>query len=107
MTKHLGAFEFSILSELISHPNDAYGGSLQERLSERLERDVSFGAIYTTLERLEQKGYVSSRWGEPTAERGGRRKRYYQIEASGRKAVHDTAALFASSFAFGPAFGAA
>jgi len=91
----LGTFEYQILSVLLRQPRDAYGATLQERIEETTGRDVSIGALYTTLDRLERKGLVSSWWGEPTAERGGRRKRYYRIEASGAEAVSRTEALHA------------
>jgi len=89
----LGTFEYQILSVLLRNPRDAYGATLQERIEETTGRDVSIGALYTTLDRLERKGMVSSWWGEPTAERGGRRKRYYRIEASGEDAVERTEAI--------------
>jgi DNA-binding PadR family transcriptional regulator len=48
---------------------------------------VSAGAVYTTLERLEARGLVSSSWGDPTPERGGKRKRHYRIRPAGREAL--------------------
>ena len=89
----LGPFEHTILSVLLRQPRDAYGATLQERIEELTGRDVSVGALYTTLDRLERKGLVSSSWGEATPERGGRRKRYYKIEGSGVEAVRRTDAL--------------
>ncbi len=86
----LGTFEFQILSVLQQQPDDAYGVTIQNRIAERTGRDVSVGALYTALDRLEKKGFVSSRWGEPTSERGGRRKRHYRIEAPGIRAVQRT-----------------
>jgi DNA-binding PadR family transcriptional regulator len=56
----------------------------------RTGRDLSIGAVYGTLERLESKGYVSSFLGEPTAERGGRAKRLFRIEAEGQRALRNT-----------------
>lgn len=82
MRDQLGPFERRVLQVLIRHPSNAYGISILKRL-EALGLKSSVGALYTTLERLEGKGYVSSSWGEPTAERGGRRKRFYQITAAG------------------------
>jgi len=82
----LGPFEREILQVLIAHPQNAYGVPILGWLKEAFGRDYSVGALYTTLERLEKKGLVKSEWGEPTAERGGRRKRYYQISASGHRA---------------------
>ena len=89
----LGNFEFTVLSVLMLQPRDAYGATLHERIEERTGRDVSIGALYTALDRLERKGLVSSWWGEATAERGGRRKRYYKIEAIGADAVRRTEQL--------------
>jgi len=97
----LGNFEFSILSVLISHPRDAHGASIHERLEVATGRDYSVGAIYTALDRMERKGYVGSSWGEPTAERGGRRKRYYRIKAPGIEAIRRTEAMYAAPSSFG------
>jgi PadR family transcriptional regulator PadR len=86
----LGNFEFQLLAVLLERPRDAYGVSIMERIEERTGRAPSLGAIYTGLDRLEKKGFVKSWWGEPTMERGGRRKRYYKIEKSGAEAVRRT-----------------
>lgn len=83
----LGALEFQLLAVLLEHPRDAYGITIMQRVEERTGKARSLAAIYATLDRLQRKGLVSSWWGEPTEERGGRRKRYYQIEASGQEAV--------------------
>lgn len=61
----------------------AYGVAIRQELEERLERPVSFGGVYTTLERLVEKGMLSSRIGEPTSERGGRAKKFFQVEPRG------------------------
>jgi PadR family transcriptional regulator, regulatory protein PadR len=92
----LGPFEYQILSVLLRYPRDAYGATIQERIKDLTGRGPSIGALYTTLDRLSQKGFVSSRWGEPTNERGGRRKRYYKIEASGAQAVRKAEAITAA-----------
>jgi PadR family transcriptional regulator, regulatory protein PadR len=83
----LGALEFQLLAVLLEHPRDAYGITIMQRVEERSGKTRSLAAIYATLDRLQRKGLVSSWWGEPTEERGGRRKRYYKIEASGQEAV--------------------
>jgi DNA-binding PadR family transcriptional regulator len=83
----LGPLEFQVLAVLLEHPRDAYGVTIMRRLAQRTGRARSLAAIYATLDRLQGKGMVGSWWGEPTAERGGRRKRLYRIEASGREAV--------------------
>ncbi len=84
----LGEFEQVALLALIRLRSNAYGASIRQEIAERAGRDVSLGAIYTTLERLERKGFVSSARGAPTPERGGRAKRFYKIEAPGERALH-------------------
>ncbi len=83
----LGEFEQVALLALIRLRADAYGTRIRQEIAERTGRDVSLGAIYTTLERLERKGFVSSARGAPTPERGGRAKRFYKIEAPGARAL--------------------
>ena len=86
----LGRLEFQLLAVLLEQPRDAYGVTIMQRVEERAGHTRSLAAIYAALDRLQTKGMVSSRWGEPTSERGGRRKRYYKIEASGAEAVRQT-----------------
>jgi PadR family transcriptional regulator, regulatory protein PadR len=83
----LGIFEYELLSILLQEPNGSYGAKMLNQIEELTRRSISVGAIYTSLDRLEAKGFVSSWWGEPTLERGGRRKRFYKIEGSGVKAL--------------------
>jgi PadR family transcriptional regulator PadR len=87
MSDHLGDFEQLVMLAVLRLDDEAYGTSIREELKVRAERDVSPGAIFTTLERLESRGLVSSRYGEPTAERGGRSKRFYKLTADGRRAL--------------------
>src|ERR1051325_3585638 len=86
----LGEFEELVMLAIEAMAGKAYGVSIRERIEKAAERPTSYGAIYATLERLEKKGYISSRQGEATAERGGRAKRYYTVEPSGLKAIKDT-----------------
>lgn len=72
-----------VLAALIRLGSDAYGVSVLSEIEERAGRSVSIGALYATLNRLEKKGYVKSRMGESTAERGGRAKRYFEITPEG------------------------
>jgi DNA-binding PadR family transcriptional regulator len=81
--KSLGEFEQLVLFALVALGDEAYGASVRREIEARTERSVSAGAVYTVLERLESHGLVSSRVGEPSAERGGRRKKYYRIEPAG------------------------
>ena len=86
----LGEFEILVLAALIRLGDDAYGVSVRRDIEERTARTVSIGAVYTTLSRLESKGFVSSHVGEPTARRGGRAKKYFRAEPAGRKALENT-----------------
>jgi PadR family transcriptional regulator PadR len=84
---YLGEFEQHVLAALLRLRGNAYGVTIRREIMERTGRDVAVGAIYATLDRLEAKGYVSSRIGEATPERGGRAKRYFDIEAPGAHAL--------------------
>jgi PadR family transcriptional regulator, regulatory protein PadR len=88
----LGEFEQLVLLALLRQGSDAYGVSLSEEISERTRREVSLGAVYKALDRLEQKGFVASRVGEPTALRGGRRKKHYRLLAPGQRALKQSLA---------------
>jgi PadR family transcriptional regulator PadR len=67
----------------------AYGAEVHREIESRTGRSVVVGAVYTGLARLEQSGLISSMVGEPTPERGGRRKRYYRVEATGLQALRN------------------
>lgn len=66
---------------------DAYGTTIRQEVEARTGRAISPGALYTALDRLEKRGYVSSRTGEATPERGGRRKKLYRLEPAGARAL--------------------
>jgi DNA-binding PadR family transcriptional regulator len=83
----LGGFELLVLLALIRLGDEAYGVPISEAIEESSGKEVAMGSVYITLERLEQKGLVSSRLGEPTAERGGRAKTYFRITAKGLREV--------------------
>ncbi len=83
----LGGFELLVLLALIRIGDEAYGVPISEAIEESSGKEVAMGSVYITLERLEQKGFVSSRLGEPTAERGGRAKTYFRITAKGLREV--------------------
>jgi PadR family transcriptional regulator PadR len=87
MGGNLGDFEQLVMLAVMRLDDEAYGTSIREELKARAEREVSPGAIFTTLERLEARGLVTSRYGEPTAERGGRSKRFYKLTAEGRRGL--------------------
>jgi DNA-binding PadR family transcriptional regulator len=92
---YLGEFEIVVLSTLLHLAENAYGMTIRCSIEERTGRSVSIGAIYATLRRLERKGLVNSRLGEPTAERGGRAKRFFALEPAGEEAVARSRAMFA------------
>ena len=83
----LGSLEHIVLLAVARLGDDAYGMRIRREIEARTGRDLSIGAVYTTLERLEKKGFVSSFTGEPTAERGGRAKRHFSLEAGGERAL--------------------
>ncbi|MDE3135209.1 MAG: helix-turn-helix transcriptional regulator [Acidobacteriota bacterium] len=84
---YLGEFEHIVLLALLRLDKQAYGMRIRQEIEQRTGRSVAIGAVYATLDRMEAKGYVSSRLGEPTAERGGRAKRFFRIEAEGAEAL--------------------
>jgi len=91
----LGDFEQLVLLALMRQGADAYGVSIASEISDRAGRDVSIGAVYKALERLEDKGFVASLVGEPTPERGGRRKKYFRLLPAGQRALRASLAAIA------------
>jgi DNA-binding PadR family transcriptional regulator len=83
----LGEFEQIVLLALLRIGADAYGASVCLEIEKRSSRSASLSAVHTTLERLEQKGMVRSRIGDPTPQRGGKRKRHYEVSAPGMRAL--------------------
>ena len=79
----LGGFESLLLLAVLRLGERAYGVTIRQELLERAKTDFAIGAIYTGLSRLERKGFVESWLGEPTAESGGRAKRFYRLTATG------------------------
>lgn len=93
-TPFLGEFEQIVLLAILRLSDGAYGVSIRNELAERTGREAAPGALYTTLDRLEEKGYVVSRLGEPTRERGGRARRYYSVTGAGVRAVTEAQRAF-------------
>jgi DNA-binding PadR family transcriptional regulator len=83
----LGEFEHLVLLAAARLQPDGYGRTLREEIEARTQRSVSVGALYATLDRLESKGLLRSRQGDPTPERGGRSKRYFSLTAAGARAL--------------------
>jgi DNA-binding PadR family transcriptional regulator len=86
----LGGFENLLLLAVLRLDNHAYGITIRQELFDKAHKDVAVGAIYTGLERLERKGLVESWVGEPTAERGGRAKKFYRVTAVGLRVLNET-----------------
>jgi PadR family transcriptional regulator, regulatory protein PadR len=87
---YLGEFEHIIILALLRLEDRAYGVTVRQEIEFRIQREVSIGAVYAALDRLETKGYVKSRHGDPTPERGGRSKRFFRVTAKGMAAVNRT-----------------
>jgi PadR family transcriptional regulator PadR len=85
----LGTLELYVLLTVLRQNGTAYGVSIAEDLEERTGKRWSLGAIYTTLDRLKTKRYVTAKNGEPTPERGGRAKIYFEITGLGQTAAND------------------
>ena len=101
-TRPLGEFECAVLLAVARLGEGAYGISIRADLKARLGREVSIGAIYTTLERLRQKGLVSVFHGDPTPERGGRAKKFFAIEQRGAAALEETRRLSEAMWGMDP-----
>jgi PadR family transcriptional regulator PadR len=86
----LGEFEQVVLLAVARLAGEGYGTTIRREIERRTGRDVSVGALYATLDRLERKGYVASRTGEPTPERGGRARRHFDLTDAGVRALRDT-----------------
>ena len=83
----LGHFELLVLLALLRHGEDAYGVPIARAIEHSTGKPVILASVYNTLERLEEKGWARSTIGKPTAERGGRAKRYFSITAAGLREV--------------------
>jgi PadR family transcriptional regulator PadR len=87
---YLGEFELMVMLALIRLGENAYGVPISREIELNSGREVAIGSVYSALERLEHKGFVSSNLGEPTAERGGRAKRYFRVTTKGLHEVRKT-----------------
>jgi PadR family transcriptional regulator PadR len=86
-TAALGDFEQLVLLGVLRLDEGAYGAAIRQEIHQRSGRDVSINAVYTTLDRLEGKGFLRSWVGEPTAQRGGRRRKFYAMRPAGTLAL--------------------
>jgi DNA-binding PadR family transcriptional regulator len=95
--QNLGELEQVLLLALLRLGGEAYGAAIRQEIRERTKRSITPGAIYPTLDRLEERGLLRSRLGDPRPERGGRARRYFKVTAAGvreiKAAWRQTAAL--------------
>lgn len=92
----LGEFEQILLLALVRLEKQAYGMAIRDEIEARTGREVSIGSVYSALDRMERTGFVTSRLGDPTSARGGRAKRFYELERSGVVALHRSRAALSS-----------
>ena len=92
----LGDFEQLVLLGVLRLDAEAYGAAIRREIHVRSGRDVSINAVYTTLDRLESKGLLRSWVGEPTAQRGGRRRKFYELRPTGLAALRQAYRAFRS-----------
>jgi PadR family transcriptional regulator PadR len=90
----LGDFEQLVLLGVLRLDAEAYGAAIRREIHMRSGRDVSINAVYTTLDRLESKGLLKSWVGEPTAQRGGRRRKFYELRPAGLAALRQAYRAF-------------
>jgi len=86
---YLGEFQEIVLLTVMILDGEGYGVTIQQELSKRIGRGITRGALHSALSRLEEKGFINSDMGGATAERGGRKKRFYKITAYGIKALEE------------------
>jgi DNA-binding PadR family transcriptional regulator len=86
---HLGEFELLVMLAVLRLGDDAYGVPISREIERQTGRDVAFGAVYSTLDRLQEKGLVRSNLGDATPERGGRARRYFRVTAAGLRTVRE------------------
>jgi PadR family transcriptional regulator PadR len=92
----LGEFEHLLLLAVLRLDDGAHGVAIRQVIEARTGRLVSPGAIYTTLDRLERRGYVSTSLGDPTPQRGGKRRRFYRLRPAAAAAIREAQAQVAS-----------
>jgi PadR family transcriptional regulator, regulatory protein PadR len=93
-TPALGDFEQLVLLGVLRLEDAAYGAAIRQEIHARSGRDVSINAVYTTLDRLENKGFLKSWVGEPTPQRGGRRRKFYALRPAGLAALRQAYRAF-------------
>lgn len=93
MIGYIGEFEELVLLTIAVLNESAYGVSIKEDIEQRTDRSISIGSLHSTITRLEEKGFITSWLGDPTQERGGRRKRYFQLTNQGKVVLRNVKTL--------------
>lgn len=88
-SKSLGEFEELVLLTVAAQHDQAYGVSIKDELEEALDKKVNISAIHVALKRMDEKGFVSARFGGITQDRGGRRKKFYVITSLGKQKLDE------------------
>jgi DNA-binding PadR family transcriptional regulator len=94
MAAYLGEFEQIVLLAVVRLGDEAYGVPIRREIAERAGRQVTVGALYATLDRLEAKGLVHSWFADPTPQRGGRSRRYFEVLPAGLEALTESRNMF-------------
>lgn len=89
MKGYLGEFEELVLLTIAGLGSEGYGVRVKEEIEKTSGRRISIGALHSTITRLEEKSFLKSWLGEPTQERGGRRKRYFEVTQRGKVVLHE------------------
>jgi PadR family transcriptional regulator PadR len=87
---YLGSFELMVLLAVLRIGEDAYGVPITTELEAETGHEIAVASVYAALQRLEEKGLVSSRFGDPTPERGGRAKKFFKVTAKGLREARNT-----------------
>ena len=90
---YLGEFEELVLLTIGVLFDEAYGVAIKKEMEDQLGRTISIGAVHASVNRLEEKSFLTSRFGDPTQERGGKRKKYYRVTAEGQQALQEAHGL--------------
>lgn len=88
--EHLGEFEQIVLLAVLRLSDEAYGVPIRREIEKRTKRSLTVGALYRTLDRLEEKSWITSWFSDPTPERGGRSRRYFKVQPLGMKALRES-----------------
>jgi PadR family transcriptional regulator, regulatory protein PadR len=91
--RYLAEFELYVMSALLLLGDEAYGVTIRQEIERRSGRRVAIGAVYATLARLADKGYVTSRVSDPLPVQGGRSRKFVRLTAAGRRALQDSTAM--------------